>query len=334
LRANFYTLLPFVFDDASVNFTGTMLEWNIQILTDVRTLGHDSQRIHWKPRGKGVVQTNPFDAFHIGQSLQQLGKISFFIEIMFAKPNASEVIRGFIPHLPGEGALYIAIGIIGATVMPHNLYLHSSIVQTRAYERNAEGQAMAIRFATIDSTVSLLFAFLINAAILIVSAATFHGTQYSDVADISYAYQLLSRVLPYTLAGVFFAVALLASGQNSTLTGTMAGQIVMEGFLELRLRPWVRRMITRLLAIGPAAVVAALYGERGVGQLIVLSQVILALQLSFAVIPLVWFTSDARKMGRFTNPVWLQALAWLVTLIIVGLNGYLLVQMGSQFFAK
>jgi manganese transport protein len=210
--------------------------------------------------------------------------------------------------------------------MPHNLYLHSSIVQTRAYERNDEGKKMAIKFATIDSTAALLCAFFINAAILILSAATFHGTEHSGVADINDAFHLLTPVLGATFASTLFAVALLASGQNSTLTGTLAGQIVMEGFLNIRLRPWMRRILTRSVAIVPAVIVAAMYGEKGVGSLLVLSQVVLSLQLSFAVVPLVLFTSDKLKMDRFVNPLWLKILAWTITVIIGGLNVYLLFQ--------
>jgi manganese transport protein len=210
--------------------------------------------------------------------------------------------------------------------MPHNLYLHSSIVQTRAYEQTDAGKRQAIRFATIDSTSALLFAFLINAAILILSAATLHGTIYESVADIHDAYKLLTPVLGTALASTFFGIALLASGQNSTLTGTMAGQIVMEGFLNIHIQPWLRRLITRLIAIIPAVSVAVLYGERGTGELLILSQVILSLQLSFAVVPLVQFTSEKAKMGRFVNPLWLKILAWAVTLIIILLNLYLLFQ--------
>ena len=206
--------------------------------------------------------------------------------------------------------LYIAIGILGATVMPHNLYLHSSIVQTRKYERTPPGKAEAIKFATIDSTVALMFALFINGAILIVSAATFHGTG-TDVAEIQDAYKLLSPMLGVPVASTLFALALLASGQNSTLTGTLAGQIVMEGFLRIRLRPWLRRLITRLIAIVPAVIVTALYGEHGTASLLVLSQVILSLQLPFAVVPLVVFTSSRRKMGEFVNPLWIKALAWI-----------------------
>src|SRR5262245_18673491 len=251
----------------------------------------------------------------------------FLYELIAARPDLPGVLRGLIPApqvVTNPEMLYIAIGILGATVMPHNLYLHSSIVQTRAYERNDEGRAMAVRYGTIDSTVSLLFAFFINAAILILAAAAFHGTEHESVADISDAYNLLTPVLGVSMASTLFAVALLASGQNSTLTGTLAGQIVMEGFLNLRLRPWVRRLLTRLVAIVPAAVVAAAYGEKGVGQLLILSQVILSLQLSFAVVPLVLFTGQRSKMGRFANGAVLAATAWVVTAVIIALNGYLL----------
>ena len=258
----------------------------------------------------------------------------FGYEMIVSHPQWLGVAANLVPKpviVMNPEMLYIAIGILGATVMPHNLYLHSSIVQTRAFERNDKGKAMAVRFATIDSTVALLFAFFINAAILILSAATFHGTSHESVADISDAYQLLTPMLGAPLASVLFAVALLASGQNSTLTGTLAGQIVMEGFLEIRLRPWMRRLLTRLVAIVPAVIVAAMFGEKGVGELLVLSQVILSMQLSFAVIPLVMFTSDKKKMGRFTNAAWLQVLSWLITAIIVGLNCYLLFQIFREW---
>jgi manganese transport protein len=253
-----------------------------------------------------------------------------------SNPEWFPILQGFVPTpqiVTNPTMLYIAIGILGATVMPHNLYLHSSIVQTRAFERTDEGKKMAVRFATIDSTWSLLCAFFINAAILIVSAAAFHGTENESVADINDAFRLLSPVLGDPWASTLFAIALLAAGQNSTLTGTMAGQIVMEGFIELRLRPWVRRMITRLLAIIPAAVIAGLYGEHGMGSLLVLSQVVLSLQLSFAVVPLVLFTSDRRKMGRFVNSPYLIFTAWVVTAIIVCLNGYLLVQTAVEWLS-
>ncbi len=253
----------------------------------------------------------------------------FAYELLVANPSMAAIMQSLVPSpqiITNPGMFYIAIGILGATVMPHNLYLHSSIVQTRAFERNDQGKAMAIHFATIDSTAALLCAFFINAAILILSAAVFHGTIHENVADISDAYKLLTPVMGVPLASGLFATALLASGQNSTLTGTLAGQIVMEGFLDIRLRPWLRRLITRLVAIVPAVIVAALFGVRGVGQLLILSQVILSLQLSFAVVPLVLFTNDRKKMGRFVNAFWLKCLAASVTLIIVVLNLYLLWQ--------
>lgn len=261
----------------------------------------------------------------------------FAYELLISHPVWGGVVANLMPKaqiVTNPQMLYIAIGILGATVMPHNLYLHSSIVQTRAFERNDAGKSMAVRFATIDSTVALLFAFFINAAILILSAAAFHGTEHANVADISDAFNLLAPVLGAPLAGIVFAVALLASGQNSTLTGTLAGQIVMEGFLNIRLRPWMRRLITRLVAIVPAVIVAIIYGEQGVGQLLVLSQVILSMQLSFAVIPLVMFTSDKKKMGKFVNAAWLQILSWGITAVIVVLNLYLLFQTFRQWLVK
>ena len=258
---------------------------------------------------------------------------SFAIEIWWAAPNPTDVAIGFIPRaeiLTDPAMLYIAIGILGATVMPHNLYLHSSIVQTRRYMDTLASKTEAIRFATIDSSVALMSALFINAAILIVAAAAFHGTQYESVADIGDAYKLLSPLLGTTAAGVLFAVALLCSGQNATLTGTLAGQIVMEGFVNIRLRPWLRRLITRLVAIVPAVIVVSLYGERGTGALLILSQVILSLQLPFAVFPLVSFTSDRRKMGDLVSPRWVQVIAWIIAVIIAALNAYLLYQ---TFFA-
>jgi manganese transport protein len=220
--------------------------------------------------------------------------------------------------------LYIAIGILGATVMPHNLYLHSSIVQTRKYARSVKGKSMAIKYATIDSTVALMLALFINGAILVLSASAFHGSGHQDVADINDAYQLLTPLLGAPIASAFFGIALLASGQNATLTGTMAGQIVMEGFLNLRLRPWVRRLLTRSIAIIPAVIVAGFYGERGVGNLLILSQVILSLQLSFAVVPLIAFTGDKKKMGEFANSRWISLLSWAIAIIIISLNAFLL----------
>ena len=253
--------------------------------------------------------------------------LSFAYELTISNPSLPLFFANLLPKpeiVTNPDMLYIAIGILGATVMPHNLYLHSSIVQTRAYERNEEGKKMAVHFASIDSAFALCCAFFINAAILILSAAAFHGTGHQDVADIHDAYNLLSPVLGVSLASFLFAVALLAAGQNSTLTGTLAGQIVMEGFLNIRLQPWVRRMLTRLIAIVPAAIVAVMYGEKGTGELLIFSQVILSLQLGFAVVPLVLFTSDKQKMGKFVNSLWLKILAWSITAVIIVLNVYLL----------
>ncbi|MFD1175207.1 Nramp family divalent metal transporter [Paenibacillus puldeungensis] len=255
--------------------------------------------------------------------------ICFGVDLFLAKPNMSEVAQGYAPSLKilsNPEMLYIAIGIIGATVMPHNLYLHSSIVQTRKYEQTPAGKRQAIKYATWDSTIALTFALFINSAILIVSAATFHHAGLTQVADISEAYHMLTPIVGTTLASVMFAIALLASGQNSTLTGTLAGQIVMEGFVNIRLTPWLRRLITRLIAIIPAVIVTAIYGERGTQDLLIFSQVILSLQLPFAVIPLVKFTSSKTKMGEFANKLWINMLAWFVAGIIVLLNIYLLVQ--------
>jgi manganese transport protein len=253
--------------------------------------------------------------------------VCFGYEMIVSHPSLSAVVGGLLPRLEivtNPQMLYLAIGILGATVMPHNLYLHSSIVQTRDFPRTEPGRRKAIKFATIDSTVSLFLAFFINAAILILSAAAFHGSGNQNVADITDAHRLLDPLLGVQLASTLFAVALLASGQNSTLTGTLAGQIVMEGFLNLQLKPWLRRLITRLVAIVPALAVAIIYGERGTTQLLVLSQVVLSVQLSFAVVPLVSFTANRLKMGPFVNPAWLSATAWAVAAIIMGLNGYLL----------
>jgi manganese transport protein len=253
----------------------------------------------------------------------------FLFEIFISRPDGWGIVRGFVPSphiLSDPDQLYIAIGILGATVMPHNLYLHSSIVQTRAYEETTEGRRTAVRFAFIDSTIALSFALFINAAILIVAAATFHSSGHTGVAEIQDAYKLLTPLLGVVGASAVFALALLASGQNSTLTGTLAGQIVMEGFLNIRIRPWLRRLITRAIAIVPAAVTAIFFGEHGTAQLLILSQVILSLQLSFAVFPLVRFTSERAKMGEFVNPPWLKVLAYSVALVIAALNAWLLFQ--------
>jgi manganese transport protein len=255
--------------------------------------------------------------------------VCFGAEILFSRPNAGEILQGYLPNreiLRNPEMLYIAIGILGATVMPHNLYLHSSIVQTRAWQPITEKKWEAIKFGTIDSTVALSFALFINSAILIVAAATFHFFGYHDVVEIQDVYKLLSPVLGVGAASAIFGLALLASGQSSTLTATLAGQVVMEGFLRFRLPPWLRRLATRLLAIIPALIAIVFFGERSTGQLLVFSQVVLSLQLSFAVIPLVMFTSDRRLMGEFVNPKWLKTLAWSVAIVIVGLNGWLLLQ--------
>src|SRR5881628_2887368 len=253
----------------------------------------------------------------------------FIFEILISRPGLVDIAAGFVPGrsiLQDPGKLYIAIGILGATVMPHNLYLHSSIVQTRRYDETPEGKREAVKYAFLDSTIALTFALFINAAILIVAAATFHRAGHHEVAEIQEAYRLLTPLLGVVGASAVFAFALLASGQNSTLTGTLAGKIVMEGFLNIRLRPWLRRLITRLIAIVPAALTAIFFGESGTAKLLILSQVILSLQLSFAVFPLVQFTSDRAKMGEFVNSRWLKALAYSVAVAIACFNGWLLVQ--------
>lgn len=261
--------------------------------------------------------------------------LCFAAEIIFSRPDVGGILHGFIPSaqiITNPEMLYIAIGILGATVMPHNLYLHSSIAQTRNYERTADGKREAIKFATIDSTLALGFALFINAAILIVAAAAFHTSGNTEIAEIGDAYKLLSPLLGISGASTLFAVALLASGQNSTLTGTLAGQIVMEGFLDIRVSPWLRRLITRLIAVVPAVVVTFFYGASGTTQLLVLSQVVLSMQLSFAVFPLVMFTSDKLKMGEFVNPLWQKILSYTVAVIIAALNIWLLAQIFREWF--
>src|SRR3954451_7685534 len=259
----------------------------------------------------------------------------FTWEIVASRPDLLGIAKGFIssPQIGSDtGMLYIAIGILGPTVMPHNLYLHSSIVQTRRYELNSAGKREAIKFATIDSTVALMFALFINAAILIVAAATFYTRGHNDVAEIQDAYKLLTPLLGVTGASTLFALALLASGQNSTLTGTLAGQIVMEGFLNIRLRPWLRRLITRLIAIIPAVLVTIISGEQGTTNLLVASQVVLSMQLGFAVFPLVMFTSDKLKMGEFVNGPLVKWLSWIVAGVIALLNAWLLMQTFRSWF--
>jgi manganese transport protein len=256
--------------------------------------------------------------------------ICYFLEILMVHPSVLGTLAGLVPApeiLSNRDMLYIGVSMLGATVMPHNLYLHSSLVQTRAIERTPQGLRTAIRFNFIDLFLALNFAFLINAAILIMAAGTFYRHGLHQMAEIQDAYHTLAPLLGAPVASFLFAVALLCSGQNSTLTGTLAGQVVMEGFLNLRLAPWLRRLITRLLAIIPAIITVALYGQRGTARLIILSQVVLSLQLSFAVFPLVKFTSDRRKMGDFVNGRWLRALSWGVAWIIAALNVYLLALM-------
>ena len=261
--------------------------------------------------------------------------ICFGLEIIFSRPSVLGILHGFFVPSPqivfDSGMLYIAISILGATVMPHNLYLHSAIVQSRNFERNSRGKREAIKFCTIDSTIALTIALFVNAAILIVSAATFYRRGMTGVAEINDAYRLLTPLLGVTGAGTMFALALLASGQNSTLTGTLAGQVVMEGFLNIRLRPWLRRLITRGLAIIPAVIVTAFWGERGTASLLVFSQVILSMQLSFAVVPLVMFTSDGRKMGEFVNSRATVVLSWVVAGLIAVLNVWLLLQAAKMY---
>jgi len=260
----------------------------------------------------------------------------YLAEIILVRPDFGAIASGFVPTpelFTNPQMLYIAIGILGATVMPHNLYLHSSVVQTRAIERTREGLKTAMRYNFIDSALALNFAFFINAAILIMAAATFFRHGMTEIAEIQDAYHTLSPLLGIPFASVLFAIALLCSGQNSTLTGTLAGQIVMEGFLNIRLTPWLRRLITRLIAIIPAIIAVGFYGTRGTAKLLIFSQVILSLQLSFAVVPLVQFTSDRAKMGEFANPRWVKVLAWIVTAIIAGLNIYLLVQTVAGWLA-
>ena len=247
----------------------------------------------------------------------------FGYEVVLSNPDWAAVAAGFVPAreiISNPQMLYLAMGILGATVMPHNLYLHSSIVQTRRFDEDAAGKRQAVRYATIDSTVALMFALLINASILIVAAAAFHTSGHTGITEIQDAHRMLAPLLGATAASVVFALALLASGQNSAVTGTLAGQIVMEGFLRIRLPAWARRMITRLVAIVPAVIVTALYGEHGTAHLLILSQVILSLQLPFAILPLIRFTSDRSKMGKLVAPRWLSATAWTMATLIIGLN--------------
>jgi manganese transport protein len=258
----------------------------------------------------------------------------FGIQMFFSKPEYLPALHDlFVPSssiVSNPAMLFIAIGMLGATVMPHNLYLHSSIVQSRRYKRTPEGKREAIHMANVDSAVALTLALFVNAAILVVAAAVFHRSGHFEVAAIEDAYKLLSPLVGAAGASTLFAVALLASGQNSSITGTLAGQVVMEGFIHLKLAPWLRRLITRSIAIIPTIIVVALNGERGTEKLLLLSQVILSLQLSFAVVPLVIFTSDRKKMGEFVNAQWVKGLAWSVAVLIAGLNGWFLLLMAKS----
>jgi manganese transport protein len=252
--------------------------------------------------------------------------VAFIIEIFLGKPDWGGIVRGFVPALPDAAALYIAIGILGATVMPHNLYLHSSLVQTRKIGTTKEDIRQVIRWNNIDSAVALNLAFFVNAAILVVAAAVFYRNGYYEVAEIQDAHRLLAPIVGASIAPFAFAIALLASGQSSTITGTLAGQIIMEGYLNLRIAPWLRRIITRLMAIIPAVLVITYYGEHSTSAMLVLSQVILSMQLPFAIIPLIHAVADQKRMGEFRIAPWIQALAWLVAAIIVGLNVKLVIE--------
>lgn len=253
-------------------------------------------------------------------SLVALIGLSFLVELLIAKPAISEIASGLKPYLENDRALYIAIGIIGATVMPHNLYLHSSLVQTRSFKRTRPEIKKAIRFNTIDSAVALNLALFVNASILILAATTFYKNGRHDVAEIQDAHQLLAPMLGSTLAPILFAVALIAAGQSSTITGTLAGQVVMEGYLNFRMQPWIRRLLTRLIAIVPAFITILVMGESATGKLLILSQVILSMQLGFAIIPLIHFVSDEKKMREFVIPAWQKTVSWIAALTIIALN--------------
>ncbi len=270
------------------------------------------------------------EAFIIG--LIFIIAMSFLVQIVVAQPNPGEVVSGLVPHIENDTALYIAIGIIGATVMPHNLYLHSALVQTRKFNRDDASIKKALKLNFIDSAVALNMALLVNAAILILAAAVFYKTGRSDVGEIKQAYELLPQHLGSTFAAKLFAVALIAAGQSSTITGTLAGQIVMEGYLRLRINPIVRRLITRLIAIVPAALVILINGEEDVDSLLIFSQVVLSMQLGFAIIPLIHFVSDKKTMGKFVIKPWVKISAWLITMVLVYLNARLIVEQAMDFF--
>lgn len=287
---------------------------NISILTGVCITVLDSFILLFL-LNKGIRK---LEAFII--ALVALIGISFFIQLLIAKPEVSEIASGLVPFIQNDEALYIAIGIIGATVMPHNLYLHSSLVQSRKFNRTPTDIKKAIRFNTIDSAIALNLALFVNAAILILAATTFFKQGKHDVSEIQDAHQLLAPMLGSTLAPILFAVALIAAGQSSTITGTLAGQVVMEGYLNLRLQPWIRRLLTRLIAIVPAFLTIYLLGDNATGKLLIFSQVVLSLQLGFAVIPLIHFVSDKKKMGEFTIPMWQKICSWIAAFVIIGLN--------------
>lgn len=293
--------------------TGVSLVWGVLITSVDTLLLLFLQRL-------GVRK---MEAFIVGLIL--IIGFSFLVEIVLAKPNIGEVVKGFVPSLPNSGALYIAIGIIGATVMPHNLYLHSALVQTRKIKRDYVGIKKALRLSTIDSTIALNLAFFVNAAILILAATVFYKTGRTDVAEIKEAHHLLDELLG-SVAPTLFAIALIAAGQSSTITGTLAGQIVMEGYLRLRINPWMRRLLTRLLAIVPATCVILYYGEGKVDSLLIFSQVVLSLQLSFAIIPLIHFVSNRKQMGSFTIKPFTKVLAWLIALLLVYLNSKMVLE--------
>lgn len=262
-------------------------------------------------------------------SLIAIVVVCFVLELIFSQPDIAPLMSGFVPSaelFSNQQMLLIAVGILGATVMPHNLYLHSAVVQTRAHGRNTAGKKEAIKFATIDTTIALSLAFFVNASILILAAATFYTSGHTDIAEIGDAYKLLAPLLGISLASTLFAVALLASGQNSTITATLAGQVILEGFMKIRLAPWIRRLVTRALAIIPAVIIAITFGGSGLSQLLIFSQVVLSLQLPFAILPLIYFTSRHKYMGKFVNKAWLKTIIFIIAAIIVSLNVWLIYQ--------
>ena len=293
------------------------LLFGIPLLLGVALTALDAILVLWL-QSRGMRWLEAFVA-----SLMLVIATCFAIEIAMAQPVLGDLVRGYLPTpeiVANPAMLYLAIGILGATVMPHNLYLHTALVQSRAVAPDDRSRAEAVRFATYDSTIALALAFLVNSAILILAASVFHTAGRTDIAEIQDAHALLAPMLGAGIASTLFAVALLASGLNSTVTATLAGQIVMEGFLHLRLAPWLRRLITRGLAIIPALIVTYLYGERGTAELLILSQVVLSLQLPFAVIPLLWFVGDRRRLGKLAAPRWEMVVGWAAAILIVAIN--------------